>query len=47
MDENFDLTAYLTSGVERIVSESLLATLKDPRESAFMLKFASASKKAA
>ena len=46
MDENFDLTAYLTAGVERIVSESLRATLKDPRESAFMLKFASTSKKA-
>lgn len=46
MDENFDLTAYLTGGVERIVSESLRATLKDPRESAFMLKFAAASKKA-
>lgn len=47
MDENFDLTAYLSKGVERIVSESLRATLKDPRESAFMLRFASASKKAA
>ena len=46
MDENFDLTAYLTGGVERIVSESLRATLKDPRESAFMLKFAAASKRA-
>ena len=44
--ENFDLTAYLTSGVERIVSQSLKATLKDPRESAFMLKFAAASRKA-
>lgn len=46
MDEKFDLTAYLTGGVERIVSESLRATLKDPRESAFMLKFAAASKRA-
>lgn len=47
MDENFDLTAYLTKGVERVVSESLRATFKDPRESAFMLKFAQASKRAA
>ena len=47
MDENFDLTEYLTGGVERIVSASLRATLKNPRESAFMLKFALASKKAA
>ena len=46
MDENFDLTAYLTGGVERIVSESLRATLKSPRTSTFMLRFAAASKKA-
>ena len=46
MDETFDIQAYMTRGVETIVAESLKATLKDPRESAFMVKFAAASKKA-
>ena len=46
MDEGFDLQNYMTEGVERIVSEALKATVKDPKESAFMLKFASASRKA-
>lgn len=46
IDENFDLQAYLTRGVERVVSDALKATLKDPRESAFMLKFAAATKAA-
>ena len=45
-DGNFDLQGYLTKGVETIVADAVKATLKDPRESAFMLKFASASKKA-
>ena len=43
IDENFDLQGYITEGVERLVSDALKATLKDPRESAFMLKFAAAS----
>ncbi len=38
-----DLQEYLTDGVERIVSDAVRATLKNPRESAFMLKFAAAS----
>ncbi|MCM1121927.1 MAG: radical SAM protein [Eubacterium sp.] len=46
MDENFDIQAYMTRGVERIVADSLKATFKDPRESAFMVKFAAASRKA-
>ena len=41
-----DLQEYLTEGVERIVSDAVRATLKNPRESAFMLKFAAASKSA-
>lgn len=45
-EDNFDLQDYLTKGVETIVADAIKATLKDPRESAFMLKFASASKKA-
>jgi len=42
----FDIQAYMTKGVERVVSEALKATLKDPRESAYMLKFAAASRAA-
>ncbi|MBR6050513.1 MAG: radical SAM protein [Clostridia bacterium] len=46
MNEPFDIQEYMTKGVERVVSEALKATLKDPRESAFMLKFAAASRAA-
>lgn len=46
MDREFDIQEYMTHGVERIVAESLRATARDPRESAFMLKFAAASKRA-
>lgn len=46
MRENFDLQNYLAEGVERIVSEAVKATLKNPKESAFMLKFATASRTA-
>ena len=35
--ETFDLQAYLTKGVEQVVADALKATLKDPRESAFLL----------
>ena len=44
--EGFDLQNYLTEGVEGIVAESIKATLKNPKESAFMLKFAAASRAA-
>ncbi len=46
MDRDFDIQSYMTAGVERIVSDALRATVKNPRESAYMLKFASVSKKA-
>ena len=46
IDENFDLQAYVTRGVENVVRDVLKATVKDPRESAFMLRFAAASKAA-
>ncbi len=46
MDERFDIQAYMTRGVENIVSGALRATLKDPREGAFMVRFAAASRKA-
>ena len=46
MAEKFDLEEHVANGVEKIVSDTLKATLKDPRESAFMIKFAAASRKA-
>ena len=42
----FDLQNYLTEGVESIVSDAIKATLKNPKESAFMLRFAAASRNA-
>ena len=46
MNGNFDLQSYLSNGIESIVSEILKATLKNPKESAFMLKFAAATRAA-
>ena len=46
MGEDFDIQEYMTKGVEGVVSEALKATVKDPKETAFMLKFAAASRKA-
>lgn len=46
MEKEFDIQSYMTAGVERIVADSIKATLKNPKESAFMVKFAAASKKA-
>lgn len=45
--EIFDLAAYLTTSVEKIVKNILRATLKDPRASAFMVKYSAASREAA
>lgn len=46
MKENFDIQIYTIKGVERVVWEAVKATLQNPRESPFMLKFASASRSA-
>ena len=46
IDNDFDLQEYLTKGVESVVADAVKATLRNPRESAFMLKFAAASKAA-
>ncbi|MBP5384237.1 MAG: radical SAM protein [Lachnospiraceae bacterium] len=46
MDKEFDIQEYMSRGVERIVSEAMRATLKNPRESAYMVRFAAASKAA-
>ncbi|MBQ3263035.1 MAG: hypothetical protein IJH52_07655 [Oscillospiraceae bacterium] len=43
MNETFDLQGYLANGIERFVADVVKATLKNPRESAYMLKFAAAS----
>ncbi len=41
-----DIQTYMTRGVERVVADAIKATLKNPRESAFMAKFALASRTA-
>ncbi len=46
MDKDFDLQNYLIEGVEGVVKDALKATLRNPRESAFMMKFAAASRSA-
>lgn len=46
MDEHFDIQQYLSDGVEQVVKDALRATVTDPRESAFLAKFAIASAKA-
>ena len=46
MPEAIDLQKYLTEGVDMIVRDALRATLRDPRESLFMARFAAAAKKA-
>ena len=47
MSENFDLQKHIEKGIEKIVSDALKATLKDPKESAFLLRFARSCKQAA
>ncbi len=44
--EKFDIQEYMTKGVERVVSDTIKATLKNPKESAFMAGFAMASRSA-
>ena len=46
MQEPIDIQQYLTEGVEAIVKDALRATLRDPKESLFMARFAAASRKA-
>ncbi len=46
MKDRFDIQGYMTKGVERIVKESIRATLKNPRGSAYMARFAVASRSA-
>lgn len=46
MHNTFDIQKYMAEGVENIVKDALRATLKNPRETAYLTKFALASKKA-
>ena len=46
MAEILDIQQYLTEGVEAIVKDALRATLRDPKESLFMARFAAAARKA-
>ena len=47
MNPGFDLDQYLTLGVESIVKDALAASLKNPKETAFLLSYALAGKRAA
>ncbi len=46
MNKDFNIQEYMTHGVERVVSDAVKATLKNPKESAYMARFALASKAA-
>ncbi len=39
----FDIQEYMTKGVERVVADAVMATLSNPKESVFMLRFMKAS----
>ena len=43
MNEKFDFQKYLSKGVEDLMRDVVKATMTNPRESAFMLKFAAAA----
>ena len=47
MNTGFDLDAYLTKGVEDIVQDALAASLKNPKETVFLLSYTLAAKRAA
>ena len=44
--ENTNLQKHIKGGVEKIVADAVKATLRDPKQSAYFLRFAAASKKA-
>ena len=46
MKRQFDLQKHIGQGVEKIVADTVRATLKNPKESLFMARFAAASRKA-
>ena len=46
MQNSFDIQAYMTHGVERVVGDIVKATFRNPKESAYMAKFVLASRAA-
>lgn len=46
MNDNFDLQSYLIKGIERFMKDAVKATLTNPAQSVFMIKFAAACKAA-
>ena len=44
--ERFDIQTYMTQGVERVVGDIVKATFRNPKESAYMARFALASRAA-
>lgn len=46
MNEDFDLQEYLAIGAEKIVKDAIKASLKNPKESLFLARFAKHTKKA-
>ncbi len=46
MEKDFNLQEYLSNGAERIVKDAIKASLKNPKESMFLAKFAKHTKKA-
>ena len=46
MDSNFNLSAYMSNGIENIVKSIVKASFRNPKETEFILKYALSSKKA-
>ncbi len=46
MSDEFNIQTYMSQNIEILVKDIIKATLKNPKESLFMMKFASSSKKA-
>ena len=46
MEQGFDIQAYMTQGVENMVKDIVKATFRNPKESAYMARFALASRTA-
>ena len=44
--KEFDIQSYMAKGIVHIVSDSLAATAKNPKETAFMMSFAGAAQSA-
>lgn len=46
MNNNFNLSEYMSSGIENIVKSIIKASIKNPRETAFIMKYALANQEA-